>query len=337
MSAGEVKVPKQSGKNDYEDIHIAACINHSDQASPIVFHAFAMAKALDAPVTLVHALESNHGPARPDPIEWDLRRHEIRRSLAQLASPPDKSMSRAEIWLADGLISDEIKRFTKDYADNMLVIGMPEPGAQSCEGISNTIHHLLLGTSGTILLVPFSARPLPHPTYQRILVPVDGSPWAASALPLAVRLAKANDAELVLAHVVPHPELTETGPYDAEDLELHQRVIERNKKTADAYLDRMRHNVADLGVRVRSISTEGKDVRVTLEKLVQDEAIDLVILSARGHGLTTNTIMPYGSVAGYLMMHSPAPLLVVPTAIGQSRPSYAEQPHDLRMPQLASA
>lgn len=337
MSAGEAQLPNNSGKNDNEDMHIAACISHSNHAMPIVMHAFAMAKALEAPVTLLHVLKYDQAPARLDPIEWDLRRHEVRRSLAELASPPDKSMKKAEIWLADGMISDEIKRFTNDHTDNMLVVGMHDPNTQLCRGISHTIHDLLLGSSGSILLVPSSASPKAKPEYRRILVPVDGSPWAAGSLPLAIRLAKANDAELVLAHVIPHPELTEIGPYDADDLELHQLVIDRNRKASDTYLERMRCNVADLGVRVRILSAQGKDVRSTLEKLIHAEAIDLVIMSSRGHGLTTNAKMPYGSVASYLMMHSPAPLLVVPTAISQGRPASDTKPHDLRMPLLASA
>jgi nucleotide-binding universal stress UspA family protein len=141
----------------------------------------------------------------------------------------------------------------------------------------------------------------------------------------------------VLAHVVPPPELTETGPYDAADLELHQRVIERNKRTAETYLERMRRNIGDLGVRVRVISTQGRDVRATLHALIKTEAIDLVVLSSRGHGLSANAEMPYGSVSGYLMTHSPTPLLVVPTATDQARSVPNGRSYEVRMPLIASA
>lgn len=337
MSARAGGAANQSGKDETRQMHVAACVSHPRQASPIARHAFALAKNLGAPVTLLQVLEPAHPAARPDPIEWDLRRHEARRSLARLATPPDATMERAAIRLADGLIADEIRRFTSDHAGSLLVIGMPETGEQPCRGIGNTLHQLLHETSGAILLVPSSTQDIPLPIYRRIMVPVDGSPWAASALPLAVRLAKASGAELVLAHVIPPPELTETGPYDAADLELHRRVIERNTRTAQAYLERLRQNVADLGIRVRVVADQGKDVRMTLRKMIGREGIDLVILSARGHGLAANTEMPYGSVSGYLMMHSPAPLLIVPALIRQSRTPVTAETHDLRMPQPASA
>lgn len=337
MSACEASAANRSGRDRAEEMRVTACISHPRQAAPIVLHAFALAKTLGAPVTLLQVLEANGAPPRPDPIEWDLRRHEARRSLAQLAIPPDASMERAEVHLADGLITDEIRRFTTDHGGSLLVVGMQEPGDMRCRGIGSTLHHLLHETSDAILLVPASKESMPLPAYRRIMVPVDGSPWAASALPLAVRLAKASAAEIVLAHVIPPPELTETGPYNAADLELHRRVIERNTHTAQAYLERIWQNVADLGIRVRVVSDRGKDVRTALEAMIAKEAVDLVILSARGHGLATNAEMPYGSVAGYLMMHSPAPLLVVPAAIRQGRTPVAAETNDLRMPLLASA
>lgn len=336
MSACEANIVDQSGANEAQEMHVAACISHPGQDGPVALHAFALAKSLGAPVTLLQVLEASDAPARPDPIEWDLRRHEARRSLSQLAAPPDASMERAAVQLADGQIADEIRRFANEHANSLLVVGMQTPGEARCRGIGNTIHHLLHETSGAILLVPSSRDAAPLPAYRRIMVPVDGSPWAASALPLAVRLAKAERAELVLAHVIPPPELTETSPYNAADLDLRRQVVERNMRTAQTYLERMRQNIADLGIRVRVVSTQGKDVRTALEAMIAKEAVDLVILSARGHGLAANAEMPYGSVAGYLMMHSPAPLLVVPASIGQGR-APVDDALDLRMPLLASA
>ncbi len=336
MAACEANVANRSEADSTQEMHVAACISHPGQDSPVAQHAFALAKSLGAQVTLLQVLEASDASDRPDPIEWDLRRHEARRSLSTLATPPDASMERAAVQLADGQIAEEIRRFANDHAGSLLVVGMQAPRESCCRGIGTTLHHLLHKTSGAILLVPPTGNTKPLPAYRRIMVPVDGSPWAASALPLAVRLAKAGKAELVLAHVIPPPELTETSPYNAADLDLRRQVVERNTRTAQTYLERMRQNVADLGIRVRVVSAQCKDVRVALKAMIAKEAIDLVILSARGHGLTANTEMPYGSVAGYLMMHSPAPLLVVPATIRQ-RHTPVDDVLDLRMPILASA
>ncbi|SDD80651.1 Nucleotide-binding universal stress protein, UspA family [Sphingomonas sp. YR710] len=316
---------------------VTACIAHPAQADGIVPHAFALAKALDAPVTLLQVLEGERAPARPDPIEWDMRRHEARRSLACLAIPRDPSMGRADIELADGAAVDEIRRVILDHPDGLLVMGLQEQDSSRCRGIGSTVHNLLHAAPSSIMLVPALAAEAPLNGYRRILVPVDGSPWAASALPLAVRLAKQSGAQLVLAHVIPSPEFTETGPFDTADLTLRQSVLDRNIRTARIYLDQLHRAVADLDISVRTVVAQGDDVRSTLEQLIRTEAADLVILSARGHGLLANTEMSYGSVAGYLMTHATVPLLVVPTAFNSDHSAVLQHPQDLRLPMFASA
>lgn len=314
---------------------ITACISQSGPALPVALHAFALAKSLNAPVTLLQVLEPDQNAERPDPVEWDLRRHEARRSLTRLAAPPDTSMSRAAIRLADGLIAEEFRRLASDHVGNMLVVGMPQADAPHCRGIGHTVHELLREASAAILLVP-PAGGGALPAYRRIMVPVDGSPWAASALPLAIRLAIANDAELLLAHIIPPPELTEIAPYDAADLALQRQVVERNTRAANAYLQKMRQTITQAGIKVRVLTNQGRDVRCALEDIIKQEAVDLVILSARGHGLSANTDMPYGSVAAYLMMHSTAPLLLVPVSLSKRSAVTASDIRNLRMPALAS-
>ncbi len=98
-----------------------------------------------------------------------------------------------------------------------------------------TVHKVLMQTPAPVLLVPVEA-PLPAAPYRRVVVPLDGSRWAESVLPLAVRLAKASEAELLLVHVVPTPEMIEARPLEVEDKKLQQALIERNEQAARSYL-----------------------------------------------------------------------------------------------------
>src|SRR3546814_15560227 len=81
----------------------------------------------------------------------------------------------------------------------------------------------------TDTLFPYTTlfRSAPDQSYQRILVPLDGSRWAESVLPLAARIARAANAEILLAHVVPAPEMIEARPLEMEDKELRQSLIEQ--------------------------------------------------------------------------------------------------------------
>jgi nucleotide-binding universal stress UspA family protein len=186
--------------------------------------------------------------------------------------------------------------------------GEHRPGA--C-GIGSTARNVLERGGGSVLLVPISTATARTPHYQRILVPLDGSSWSESVLPFAARLAHATDAELILAHVVPMPELTETDPLEAEDFELRERVVARNERVARSYLDRVRRYVAERGLKVRALTLRGDDVRSSLINLIGNENVDLVVFSARGHGCNRVSDVPYGNVAAYLVTHSHVPMLIV--------------------------
>lgn len=321
-----------------EGIRVTAYVNRAGPDRQIVQHAFALAQALNAPLTILQVLQHERGVLRPDPIEWDIRRDEAHRSLEELAAAFEPSVNRAKTHLAEGSTIEAISQFLADRSDELLVVGMPQSQGLD-RGIGSLIHDLLHAVSVPMLLVPPASAINPGvvPSYRRILVPIDGSAWAASALPTATRLAKANGAELILAHVVPTPELTEIAPYSAADLELRDRVLERNRRAVCDYLERMRRSLADLGINARAICIHGDDVRETLASIIKAEGVDLVILSPRGHGLSTNVEMPYGSVAGYLMMHSPAPLLLVRSPVSCSRHDVDRRTAELRFPLIASA
>jgi nucleotide-binding universal stress UspA family protein len=70
--------------------------------------------------------------------------------------------------------------------------------------------------------------------------------------------------------------------------------------------------------------------------MIGAEQVDLVVLSARGHGFGVHADMAYGSVTAYLMSHCATPMLIVrlpgPHALHQQ-----EHAQDLRLPSLASA
>jgi nucleotide-binding universal stress UspA family protein len=125
-----------------------------------------------------------------------------------------------------------------------------------------------------------------------------------------MRIARATDAELLLAHIIPAPELTETGPLEADDHELRHQVSERNARVAGEYINQLRNRVACSGLAVRSLLMRNDDVRSALVRLIEDEQIDLLVMSA--HGRSSRPDVACGSIAGYMITHARMPLLIVP-------------------------
>lgn len=293
--------------------HVIACVDRSRHAERIVPHALAVANALGSPVILLQVLEAHPGyDLRPDPIEWNIRRHEARDGLKRLADScgdggDGDGVIAAE--LAEGHTVEEICRRLGNRAARLTVLGTQGEGGGGEPGLGSTARSVLERATGPVLLVPVTAR-RGEANYRRILVPVDGSSWAESVLSLAQRLAAASGAELIVAHIVPVPELTETAPLEAEDVALRERLVERNERVARDYVERLRARAAEKGLKVRGLIRRGDDVRTSLMELIAGEDIDLVVLSARGQGRNRPSDLPYGDVAAYLMTHSPAPMLI---------------------------
>jgi len=325
--------------------HLLVCLDRSPESERLLRHAAALAKVWRARVTYIHVLET--GPrdelTHPaDPVDWQLRRHEGRRYLAETMARYAREDLKIGMALAEGRAFEEIQVWSESHAVDLTILSTHgEKGRTGC-GLSGTAYKLIDGSSGSCLVVP-AGDPADMPdgevSYRRILVPLDGSLHAESVLPIATKLAAAQRAEFVLAHVVAVPELIGRGLPTAEDRSLEQAVIERNESVARHYLDEIRTRVQHPRFRVRThLSREGSP-RDELLRFIHDEAIDLVVMSA--HGMTGATDRALGSTAAHLVAHSRVPLLVsrqrTAPRLREDRASSASHREAARLPSAITA
>jgi hypothetical protein len=109
---------------------------------------------------------------------------------------------------------------------------------------------------------------------------------------------------LVLVHVVAKPNLFSRLPA-AEDTGLVDQLVERNLEEAAEYLEQLH---ARLPVENETHLFVSDNVSHTLHKLVEQEEIDLVSVSA--HGYSSSTQQLYGSVVANLIFYGSTPLLI---------------------------
>src|SRR3546814_20038001 len=107
--------------------------------------------------------------------------------------------------------------------------------------------------------------------------------------------------------------MIEARPLEMEDKELRQSLIERNEQAACSYLQRVKSNLTATGLRVRILSTRADDVHEALNELIQKEAVDLAVISARGHRRQYEAAVPSGTVRSSPMTHCRVPFTVLPT------------------------
>jgi nucleotide-binding universal stress UspA family protein len=145
-------------------------------------------------------------------------------------------------------------------------------------------------------------------SYGKVLIPVDCSKRAEWAVWLATALARAARAEVVLAHVVPWPELVEPASGDAAALQLARDLRQANRAAARAYLDALVARIRAPGLSVRCRIGENEHVGPLLLRVAAEEAASLVVLSAHGHAPALGVW--YGGIASALIADATVPVLI---------------------------
>jgi nucleotide-binding universal stress UspA family protein len=312
---------RASGEEAGAPHRIAVCLDGSALGETTLPHALALARALGASLTLIRVLQAGlPTEAATDAYEWSMRREEARAYLDRLLAAHRRPGLAIDAELGQGEPAEQIRAWASHTPIDVTVICSHGSRGRTVWPLAGTARKLVERVPGSVFVIPAAAAAAPDAApaavpaaeplrYRRVLVPLDGSPRAESVVPLAVRVARAHGAELILAHVVPVPELTRVGPLDAEDQELERRLTERNERVAAEYLDRLRGRLCEAGLAVRPLVLRGTGVPRGLAGLIERERADLVIASA--HGGTGRTDTPYGHVAAELIRHGSAPILLV--------------------------
>lgn len=143
--------------------------------------------------------------------------------------------------------------------------------------------------------------------YTRIIVPLDGSKLAESALPEAESLAKLTGAELVLVRVIDYSSRDRFGDFGLlYEYEAMAKALEEERELAKAYL-------ADLSAQ---LTGEGYTVASSLIDGIAAKAIvglakpgDLIVMAT--HGRTGMKRWFIGSIAEEVLRHATVPVLLV--------------------------
>ena len=140
----------------------------------------------------------------------------------------------------------------------------------------------------------------------RVVVPLDGSPLAETALPYAVELATKLSLELDLVRVI-----DTGGPYTAllDDAKFVEALPEI-KEEASGYLREVTARLAKQGLDAHPRVLEGSPAREVVD-FARDTAQDMVVITS--HGRSGFTRWRLGSVAETLVRASGDPVLIIPS------------------------
>jgi nucleotide-binding universal stress UspA family protein len=143
---------------------------------------------------------------------------------------------------------------------------------------------------------------------ERILIPLDGSRLAESALPVAVQLAKELHHSLVLARIIPLQMWAFSGPNALVPAETYQALLDEEDRSANEYIERMAEIPRRDGIPVTTVVTRG-EAASTLIEICGRLGVQLIVMTT--HGRTGMARMALGSVADQMVRRSRLPVLVL--------------------------
>jgi len=287
-------------------------LDGSALAECVLSHVVAMSRAFGSEVILVRVLEqpaSGRPDLSVDPVQWHLERAESSAYLNAIAARLNDAGLSVSAEVLEGRPADRIVEFAQSSQVELVVLSSHGSGGLTDWAVSSTTQKVVsrCGSSGMIVR---ASRPVVDAVsgirYARLMVPLDGSWRAESALPAATILSQHHGARLILARVIIAPEMARRTPITGDDARLIGEVTESNRREAAAYLEQL---CARMPFETQARILTGESVAGALHDLVRQDDIDLVVMSA--HGYTGRADWPFGGTANHLIAYGAAPTLIV--------------------------
>ncbi|MBN9425008.1 MAG: universal stress protein [Burkholderiales bacterium] len=144
--------------------------------------------------------------------------------------------------------------------------------------------------------------------YQRILVPIDGSPTAADGMAEAVKLAKLTNGQIRLMHVV--DQLSYVAGFEGYG-SLTADVIKVMNEAGERILREAKAQVEGEGVPVDTVLFDGFSGRVSDHVVEQAKSWNADVIVLGTHGRRGIRRLVIGSDAEQIVRNAPVPVLLV--------------------------
>lgn len=143
-------------------------------------------------------------------------------------------------------------------------------------------------------------------TYKNILVAVDGSTEAEWALKKGVEIAKRNDAQITLAHIIDTRTFATVEAYD-------RTIAERANMFARELMEKYKSEAIEAGVaKVDYVIDYGSPKVIISKDIAKKHEVDLIICGATGMNAMERFLI--GSVSENIVRYANCDVLVVRTS-----------------------
>ncbi len=293
---------------------VLVCLDRSELSESVLSYAVMLARAAGGSLTLMNVVESfgDTTSESHDALVWEFKRHEARQYMGQLLERIRRLDVPVDIHIEEGRAAEQILGFIRQHPVDFLILASHGTHGLAEWSLSSTAAKIISRTHSSFIIVPAT------PVYQhaeqetcvrRILVPLDESPRSQAALPLAVRIARQQHAELILAHAIEPASFhhySGVSPSDREILDAASSVLE---SVAQNYFRQVAARLKGEGIKVSLIVTPSPSAVELIYEIVASRNIDFIAMSA--HGSSGSEQFPFARTSTHLISHAPVPLLIV--------------------------
>jgi nucleotide-binding universal stress UspA family protein len=301
-------------------------LDGSQLADCVLPHVVAIARPFDSAITLLRMLEKNHAGTSAqlfDLLNWQINKTRSALYLDKIQARLESSNIRVQTEVREGLIAEGITEYAQNQGMKLIILSSHGRHGLTQWGISSVTQKTILSAQTSLLIVRAHAGELAEaPVYRNILVPLDGSQRAENVLPIITQLASFHKSHIHLVQVIQTPEMARQMPPAREDIELSNRIVERNREEAERYLEQLKLRSYLEGITVQTHLIASDNAAAALHQLAEQENIDLVALSA--HGYSGNHQWPYGSMVNNFIMYGKVSLLIVQDLPSRQEPASPE-------------
>lgn len=283
--------------------NIAVLLDGSEPAAQALPIAKAVARATKSSITLLSSVK-NRTKAQKEAYQSTVRSRKT--YLNKVAKALKSEGFNVNVVVRPGRVAEATKNYIAEDGIDFVVTTTRGKSGKPHWVSGGVSRKLVQAIDLPILLVKYREEGyVPHPTFKRIQVALDGSLYSERTLPYARLFAKAFNSELLLMNVPAVPEV--------KDYRAASEIVEKIRKKAEANIQKFLNAVARSlrkdRIKVRTIVKGSIPTRMIL-KVSEDEKVDMIMLTSRGRGSLDLLLM--GSVAEEVVNNTTLPVLMMP-------------------------
>ncbi|MGC1450877.1 MAG: universal stress protein [Candidatus Sulfotelmatobacter sp.] len=207
MTVAELNTLSKTQTTSVAFRHILVATDFSEASKRALLDASALAQDNNAQLSIVHVLQPDRQyGALENPPELDLERIDAEQRIKSLVEGFGPGQKIDTTLVKHGPVADQVAAAIEEKGIDLLVIGTRGRGGFQKLALGSVAEELLrIATCPVMTIGPKAdiAAITNGPGFHRILFATDFGKGSAKALPLALALARAQQAKLILLHMLP--------------------------------------------------------------------------------------------------------------------------------------